>query len=298
MNKTNHSLVGGKSVMTYQLTSDSNTGKTGYEIGVEAIHIYNSFYNVSTEYNNNQISIKWLGVTYNFILPNGYYSVADLDLFIQNQCFVNNLYLTDGEINMYFIQMKINPVRYGTEINCLLIPSVLPQTYTIPANATWNLPITGETPQIFFNASFGKLIGFSGNQYYPATPSLSPISFDSNIVPEIHTVSSVIVTCNLVNNDKFRGTTSRNDVLFTFPINIEFGYPITKDSTEIIFNNMNQTQDYKIELKFYDQNFNQLEILDKEMLLNLVIKEKEPNLSELLTSLLLKPQQLKGGSFK
>jgi hypothetical protein len=288
-NKNNHSVIGGKSVLTYQLTTDANT-KTGYEIGLSECHIYNSFFNIKNEYNNNKITIMWLGVQYNFTLPDGYYTIDDLNLFIEGKCFVNHLYLIDniGKLQ-YFIEIKINPVRYGSEVNLYAIPNVLPTGYTKPSGASWNLPTSAVTPQIYFNANFGKLIGFSGNRNYPTTVSATSVSFDSDVVPEIHTVSSLIVCCNVVANDKFKSTNSRNDILFTMPINSDFGSQLTKNNTEIVFNNVSQTQQNRIELSFYDQLFRPINILDPDLVIVLVIKEKQANITDALVSL-LKPQ--------
>lgn len=61
----------------------------GSGIGVSNIAIYNSIQNINSKRGNNIITLNWLGTDYVFLIPDGYYSVSDINYFLQNQCILN-----------------------------------------------------------------------------------------------------------------------------------------------------------------------------------------------------------------
>ena len=84
--------------------------QAGTGIGVAGIAIYNSLQNITVARGNNTLVLSWLGITYNFVISPGYYSVSDLNFYLQNQCILNGLYCTsnNGASNVYFIELAIN----------------------------------------------------------------------------------------------------------------------------------------------------------------------------------------------
>ena len=76
-------------------------------IRLASLSMYNSTFNITAQRGNNIISFIWnvgTAVTYTWTIADGYYSVADLNYFIQNQCIQNNLYAISGTNFVYFLE--------------------------------------------------------------------------------------------------------------------------------------------------------------------------------------------------
>ena len=61
--------------------------------------MYNRTFNITSDRGNNVILFVWnIGgtTTYTWTIPDGYYSVSDLNYYVQNQCISNNLYCISG----------------------------------------------------------------------------------------------------------------------------------------------------------------------------------------------------------
>jgi hypothetical protein len=245
----------------------------GSGIGVSNIAIYNSIQNITEKRGNNKITLNWLGVDYIFTIPDGYYSVTDLNFFIQNQCIINNLYVTanDGADNVYFVELSINSVRYSTQLNFYVIPTASQASalgYIKPSGATWNFPAEKVTPTLSFQQAFGNLIGQTFGTY-PQTPSSNNIQFLSSQTPKISPVDSLILTCNLVNS-KY---SIPSNVLFTVPISSTLGSLINVNISSIVFNDILAQNFSSLEITIFDQLFNPVVLLDTEVTITLVIME-------------------------
>jgi hypothetical protein len=136
----------------------------GSAIAVSNISMYNSIQNIIIKRGNNILTLNWLGTDYIFNIPEGYYSVSDLNFFIQQQCILNGLYTTANPRadNVYFVESVINSIRYSTSLNFYAIPTSAQATalgYAKPTNATWAFPATAQTPRLTFNQSFGFTFG-------------------------------------------------------------------------------------------------------------------------------------------
>jgi hypothetical protein len=212
-------------------------------------------------------------VDYIFTISDGYYSVSDINFFVQNQCIINNLYVTtnDGLNNVYFVELAINSIRYSTSLNFYAIPTASEATalgYVKPSSATWNFPTEPVCPSLSFQQSFGNLIGQTFGTY-PQTPSSNNIQFLSSQTPKISPVDSLILTCNLVNS-KY---SIPSNVLFTVPISSSLGSLINVNISSIVFNDILAQNFSSLEITIFDQLFNPVVLLDTEMTPTLVIEE-------------------------
>jgi hypothetical protein len=245
----------------------------GSGIGVSNIAIYNSIQNITEKRGNNKITLNFLGVDYIFIIPDGYYSVSDLNFFIQNRCIINNLYVTanDGADNVYFLELAINSIRYSTSLNLYAIPTASQASalgYIKPSGATWDYPTEPVCPSLTFSQAFGNLIGLTFGTY-PQTASSTNIQFLSTQTPKISPVDSLILTCNLVNS-KY---SIPSNVLFTVPISSSLGSLINVNISSIIFNDILPQNFSSLEITIFDQLFNPVILLDTEVTITLVIQE-------------------------
>jgi len=249
----------------------------GDAIGVSSIALYNSTFNVTSLRANNTFTISWNAAattTFNIIILDGYYSVENLNFFLQQQCILNNLYVTNASgQNVYFLEFIINPPRYAVSLNAYPIPTAAQATtlgYTQPSGATWTYPAAAQCPQITFATAFGALIGYTAASY-PTTSSVSTIqNFISDLTPNINVVDSYIMTCSLINSPY----SIPSDAFFTIPLTAGLGSLISVFPSEIVFNQIAPNSYQQIKITFFDQNFNRLEMNDNQLTLSLAILNK------------------------
>ena len=150
---SSHFQVGSKSTYVYSLSSTWSTDGTS-GVGLASLSMYNSTFNITSARGNNVISFIWnvgTPVTYTWTIPDGYYSVSDLNYYIQNQCIASNLYCISGTNFVYFLELETNPVRYSIQLNSYDIPTTTEATalgYTKSTSATWGFPasVTASNP--------------------------------------------------------------------------------------------------------------------------------------------------------
>ena len=69
---------------TYSLPQNYKSN-VGDQIGVSSDSMYNSTFNITASRGNNTIQLIWnsaIPVTYNLTIPDGYYSVSDINFFL------------------------------------------------------------------------------------------------------------------------------------------------------------------------------------------------------------------------
>jgi hypothetical protein len=274
INSSNY-VAGSGNSFTYNFPT-SKRFAVGSGLGLSSISIYNSIFNITARRGNNSVIFTFLGTAYTFLIPDGFYSVSDLNYFLQSQMILNNLYLiaNDSADYVYFVEIAINSVRYSTSLNFYVIPTesdALSQEYTKPPNATWSYPVSQRTPSLEFNQAFGNLIGQSAGIYPPTPLYSSNIQYLSTKTPVISPVDSMIFTCNLV----FSSYSIPNSVFFTLPISSQIGGMIQSNSTSIQYNDILPQAFSSLQIDIYDQQFNKVFLNDVEMTLSLSIYEPQ-----------------------
>lgn len=232
-----------------------------------------STFNISKFLNNNTFNILWpkggVFITYNVVIPDGFYSYDDLNDYILFYCKNNGLYLSDADGNIYnYINIRSNSTYYGVELNLSLIPSSLPVSYTNPANL--QLPNISQTPRIeILNNKFSEYIGYSVGIYPPTVPQLTSYNKLSDLVPLSSSLNSIILRCNLIDNY----IVSPTDILDNIAIfNTAFGSNI---------NYTNNLMSKKVKLKkgtynnltitLHNEKYDLINQLDPNIVLNLLI---------------------------
>ena len=246
------------------------------KVGVASLSLYNSTFNITAARGNNTVTFIFnvaTPVSQTFTIPDGYYSVSDLNYFLQSKMYENKFYVTsnNGTNVVYFFEIAQNSVRYGIQLNSYYIPTLAQATslgYAIPANASWSFPAAYQTPQLTFATAFGNLLGFDG-QTYPSAIQASNQSTVSTKTPNISPVDSYTLTCNLINS-KY---SIPSNVLFSLPLSGSIGTLITHSTGEIIYSDIAPNIYNNIVIQFYDQLFNKLELKDKEIVLTLAIDD-------------------------
>ena len=275
INSSNY-VSGTNNTFLYTLPSSTkfNAGDT---VGVASIAIYNSTFNITSARGNNTIQIIWnapnpvTALTYTLTFPDGYYSVSDINFFIQSFCITNNLYMTDtnGD-NVYFVELVTNAPRYSVQLNCYALPTTAQATtlgYSIPSGATWTAPATASTPQLVLSNTFSLLIGFATGTFPSSIQTTTQTSL-STTVPVISPIDSYNITCNLINSP----LSIPNNTFFSLPLTVGLGSLITLSPAQIVFNDIAPNVYNQILVKFYDQLFNELKLNDFQVTLTLAIK--------------------------
>jgi hypothetical protein len=247
----------------------------GSSVAVANLAIYNSIQNVTIKRGNNVITLNWLGTNYVFTIPEGYYSVSDLNFYLQQQCVINGLYMTanSGADNVYFLEIVINSIRYSTSLNFYAIPTEAEATqkgYVKPSNATWVFPASAQCPSLTFAQPFANLLGFTFGTFPPTLQSTN-IQYLSTQTPVISPVDSLIFTCNLVSS-KY---SIPSDTFYSVPISASLGNLILFNNTSLVYNDIIPQNFSSLIITIYDQLFNPVVLLDKEMTMTLSISEPQ-----------------------
>jgi hypothetical protein len=228
----------------------------------------------SSAYNNTQFSVVIpVGASstqINITLPNGYFSVTDINSFIQQQLIANGIgYLVDSNENyVYYIELVENPVFYSIQLNCYACPTALPTGWTNPG--AWTLPSTTRTPQLVVQSTnnFGRLIGFNAVTF-PTPTQLTNYSKISDFVPQISPVQSVFLTCNLLQNKYM----SPQNVLYSFTSSgSTFGSIIERAPNFEQWVKVADGDYSSIEVQFLSQDYRPLPIQDVNITVLLLIK--------------------------
>jgi hypothetical protein len=263
---------GNTSRYTFRFTNSQTF--VGQQIALTGLNIYYSWFNVSASNVNNTFSYVWpVGpVTVDVVVPDGYYSVSELNSYLQFVMIQNNHYLMDaGGDNVYYLELVENPSLYAVQFNSYPVPTALPGGYSAPAG--WSgYPAVASTPQLVVpNTNFQYLIGFTPGTY-PAAVQATNYSATSDTTPQVSPVSSVLVSCSLVHS----GISSPDDIIFGFsPSGTAFGSIISPTISSLVWNTLRDGTYNEMTLTFLDQNYNFLPITDTNLTVLLAIKDRE-----------------------
>jgi len=276
INSSNY-VVGSGNQFEYKFPN-SVKFEVGDKVGLSGIAVYNSSFNITSEYENNVITIKWNAdsqLSFIFTIPDGYYSISDLNYYIQSQCIANNLYVSNSSgQNIYFVELVTNPTQYAVSLNLYALPTGSQATtlgYVKPTTATWNYPSIAKCPQVLISNPLGKLIGQETGTF-PSTNTVSTSQQYLSIkTPNLNIIDSYILTCSLINNVY----AIPSDVFFSVPLTGSIGSLITSNPSSVSFNDIATGTYNSIKIRFYDQQFNSLLLRDTQCTILLSIKSKD-----------------------
>lgn len=264
------------------------SGSVNYKnarVAIQSIIIPYSWLNVNGSVYNNaafQITmpVKISGVsvqsTLNITVPNGFYTLQNLNQYIQSQLIAAGYYLINANSqNVFYIEIVANTQLNNAQLNCYVVPTSLPVGYTYGATGTWgqagvgSLPSTAnQVPQLVTLANnFGKLIGFASSTTFPAsTTSATTVSTPSSSVPQITPVQNLLVGCSLVRNID----ASPTNIIATIPLTSQYATNIIYQPSEYFWLPILNGNVSSFQIIFYDQAFNQLPIVDTNISIALI----------------------------
>ena len=286
----NSSNVIGSNNNTYQFNFISGSFHAkDMEMAVGSLTMPYAWFNISSAYANNKISITFpvftvLAVstkTLDIVIPDGFYQISDLNNYIEGVMITNGLYLISPTGSyVYFFQIYLNLNYYNIQVVLSAVPTTVASGaytgYTLPPTGDWStvalmgLPAVSSTPS-FTLASTGSIavmIGFNTGTYASTTLSQS---ISGTLTPIGSTVNALLMRCNLINN----GLAMPSDILDLVPINGSFGYNVTYDPSFEKWVAIRDGTYSNMTITFNDQNANTLYSRDPNLALSLLIRKKK-----------------------
>lgn len=253
---------------TYKFAQGSINLKNA-SVAISQIALYYSWPNISKDrYNNSRFFLVFPdgsaeGYTELIIdMPDGHYEIENINQYLQSVLIAQNRFLIapNGSYVFYF-EILVNPQTYSIQLNSFQIPINLEAGYSEPPGGFSFPTEAGQSPTMIIESDneFGKVIGFTPGLYKNAI---------SNLVPEVSNVSSVLVTCSLINNQ----FTNPSNIIFSFVSNTTYGKLISVTNPNLIFSNVFPGVYNEVTISFLDNNFKSLDIIDPNLIIYLIIK--------------------------
>ena len=274
-------VVSGTNNNTYQYKFILGSLKLkNYEMAISSFVLPYSWFNVTNLYNNKTISFSFptaaTTTPLNITLPEGFYTVADIQNYIYLECINAGLYLIDSSGNyVLYANIYSNATYYANTINLSLVPIALPAGWSYATSGIYSgaggLPTVAATPSCSFAAtgSLAVLLGFNASQ----TLASAAASFSTNspLTPIGSTVNGVIVRCSIINNPVIVPSDVLDAISIsgaTFGANINYN-PSFQKFVDVSDGNYNQ-----LTITLVDQNLNTVIARDPNILLTLQFRPK------------------------
>jgi peptidoglycan hydrolase-like protein with peptidoglycan-binding domain len=247
------------------------------KVALGNISIYYSWFNISVANQNNTYSFNFpflAGNTlYTVVMPDGFYTISQINDFLQQFCITNNLYLVDSNGDyVYFLTFRENSTYYAVEVDTFAVPTAAQLAglgYTNP-NAI-PLPAAATTTQLIVPSTlFRNLIGYTAGSY-PAVQAATTQSFLSSFTPQVSPVQSLTLACSLLNNKYANPRT----ILFSFSPQVGFGSVIDVRPNEYFWVDIQDGNYASFQIEFLDQSFNPVKLNDTNLIVQLLIKASE-----------------------
>ena len=247
----------------------------GDTIALASINVLYSWYNITSLLGNNLFSYSIRGRTYPVLIPDGFYSISDLNAILQFTLVENGHYLVQsvgtGSINWYPLAISTNSTYYSIQLTCNPIAVTLPIGFTNPANVFYNtISFTAPTTPLFIigDNAFQSIIGINAGKY-PSVSQATIYNTLSTVCPQVSPVQNIIVRCNLCNNT----FANPSDILYTFtPQNVEFGSNIFIQNPTLSMIDIKAGNFQSITIELVDQNYNKIRMNDTNVCIQLVIQ--------------------------
>jgi hypothetical protein len=251
--------------------------------------LYYSWYNITSEFQNNIIQYVWVNgagtpITYTITIPDGLYEISTLNQLLQFTFIANGHYLVNGSgENVYYAEFIINPSRYAVQINTFLFPTALPVGFTNPAGVAF--PPQTFNPQIILPPNTNKILGYVpnfttalnlNNSFVPPTsPYVSKLangtlSYLSTTAPNVQPNSSIIINISNIDNQYAQPT----GTCYTIVPTVAIGEVIKEAPLNFIWNKLISGTYNEIAVQLLGTNLQPIKINDPNMTFVFVIKDR------------------------
>lgn len=241
----------------------------GKQVALAYLGLYYSWRNITVNFNNHLLQYRWVdGVVYDVNMSDGFYTINEISDFLHFVMNKNGHYVLDANGQpIYAIQFETNPTYYCTTFDmfAVVVPSGGSNPNAIPA------PQLGLVPQIIIPTNgICDILGVNAGEYPSAPATTATYSFNGQNVPQVSPITTINVACNLVKN----GMNRYQRVLYQFAPTTGYGSYISIASIFPIFYDILDGSYDTISLTFYDQRYQNIEIIDPSITATLLIKDR------------------------
>jgi hypothetical protein len=246
--------------------------------------MYYSWQNInSTSLKNNTFTYTWVvagtTTTYTVTIPNGLYEITDINNYLQYVFINNGHYLINATSqNVYYAEFIVNPNTYAVNIVTYPVPLSLPTGYTTPvANPQTGASAWGGFPTTYFNPLItiplnlnlilGYAVGFATSQN---TGNNTVLTYSSSVAPQVQPNPNALMTISNISNIY----SSPSSVIHNVTPNVGFGQLITSIPNEYVWCDLLKGTINSLYIRFIGNDGNSLAILDGNMTIILLIREK------------------------
>ena len=286
LNQSNLIQDGQNNKLIYKFPN-SITFKDNY-IAVSSISMFYSWFNITTALQNNTWSYTWTvgatTTTYNIVVPDGLYEIADLNSYAQFIMVQNGTYLIDSNGNdVFYFTLTNNTNRYAVQLSTYLIPETLPTGWTLPTNFV-GFPTTTQNCIVSFPANFNGIVGFSvgftsdanvsdsyvvpSNQTLISKNSLGTITYLSTQSPEVQPNSNAIISISGIDNNLIQPSS----VIYSLVPTVAFGALISEQPPQFMWNKMIDGTYNQLRLTILGTNLQPLQIQDPNITILLAVR--------------------------
>ena len=210
-------------VLVLKLTDKLDLRRAQKTVALSNLSIYYTWKNIKSSYNNNKFKISTPTWTEEFELPDGSYSISDIQDYFEYILKKHRESVDNPSIRMYINRIE-NRITFKIK-NGYYLELLISETM--------------------------KLLG--------STESKITKDKSGENVPHLEAVELVLVHCNLVNNDYQQNSR----ILFTFVPNKSFGSLLETSPTNHVFLKTFNSEFQEVKVWFTDQTSKPLELDDK-----------------------------------
>lgn len=288
MNSTNLVRDGQNNKMIYNFPN-SVTFRNA-QVAFAGVSMYYSWFNITNTLANNVFSYNWIDntgipVTYELTVPNGLYSIEQLNSFLQYSFIQNGHYLVNSAgNNVYYAEFLINSSRYAVQINTYLFPTALPVGWTNPTGLTF--PPQSFNPIITLPPNINYILGYPEyfataqnlNNTYTPPPSQyvsklanGTLSYISTTAPNVQPNNSLIFTMSNINNEYAVPTS----ILYTLVPQVAAGEIINEKPPNFIWSPLYDGTYNQLRLQILGTDLTPIQINDPSITIILVIRQAD-----------------------
>lgn len=290
INKKNLVDNGFNNTYIYKFPSSINFNDS--YISVLGVFLYYSWFNITSDFNNNKLSYTWTSgtttTTYDIVIPDGLYQISEINTYLQYEMINNGTYWIDDTTGdyVYPFNIELNPTRYAVQLNTYLIPDTQPTDTTLPSNFA-GFPTTPQNSIITFPQYFNDIVGFDvdfasdknlNNAYTPPSGSKTisktlsgTLSYLSSKAPQLQPNPTINFQISGVQNN----LSFNSSVVYTMAAKGAFGSLIEDRPNNWIWNKLNSGTYDNFTLTISGTDLRPLKLQDPNITLTLVVADKE-----------------------
>ena len=274
----------------FKVSLPNSVDLSPFDVSVDQMFVYYSWYNISAALGNNQFQIKIptksSTITSTITLPDGAYNISTLNNYLQYWFLTNGYYAQNNSTGVYtyYGAFALSPQSYAVQWITTALPTSPATGYTYGSG--WTTTINGDNLPtssnqsiqlvVFSTNTFNQIIGFAAGTY-PSSATISGTTYtaQSTLVPNVNPIYSVqcrLSCCygRLSANSQLlhtftNGSNSIGQLIDASP---RFWQPVSCVGTHS-----------ELTFSMFDQNGNPLQLIDPNITVKLSFRRRDTNIN-------------------